>query len=524
MALGTYKDVYTVADYEVRVNNIADSIIELNGNNFFSPFKDRIEKQIETMRDKERKIFTLLHVNSLEELNKNLDEYKKSVLNLSGEDLNKTFLEGLRWENEKEYFAFERDVTDCIDKIVREQGANSIEDLGVENARVAVLNFLNTGMKSNSFRFSSPYGMTKIKFNVAQFTQEQKARWKVLLAEKGYSGWEKDERGKGKYNIEIDANGESIRNSFTWKDLTEGLTQKEAASIKPDTRIDEINEKIRALIISKTSDPILINKIITHILSKNRFAFFVGKNLNDITGILGEIQGLYYLSKFLGGNLPAALQWRGGTYSGKEGKKPHQDILLEDLGIQVKNTSKEEFFGEDINFANANINTILDQAGVFAPEARNLFLNFYGTLGFNVEYHRDRRKQSGAQYLPGIRMTDKGAEHFVRLHSQLQSYESAIEGLLSIFAATLMYMDFYKNSSNIDANTLYLLGGTAFQTAANILSTILKEIEEQERSFRIKASFKQDKNIISALNAGKRGQQYSSLVMNDIVLTSSFRF
>jgi hypothetical protein len=32
-----------------------------------------------------------------------------------------------------------------------------------------------------------------------------------------------------------------------------------------------------------------MGSIIDHVLANNRAAFFVGKNVNDITGILGEI-------------------------------------------------------------------------------------------------------------------------------------------------------------------------------------------------------------------------------------------
>jgi len=35
MAIGSYYDVYTVEEYEKRVNNIATSIIELGNGNFF---------------------------------------------------------------------------------------------------------------------------------------------------------------------------------------------------------------------------------------------------------------------------------------------------------------------------------------------------------------------------------------------------------------------------------------------------------------------------------------------------------
>ena len=88
--------------------------------------------------------------------------------------------------------------------------------------------------------------------------------------------------------------------TFTWSTITEDLTPTEAKERLTENEINEINLKIKTLILSKINNDVeLISKIIDYILSKDKTAFFVGKNINDITGILGEIQGLYYLSKFL---------------------------------------------------------------------------------------------------------------------------------------------------------------------------------------------------------------------------------
>jgi hypothetical protein len=55
-------------------------------------------------------------------------------------------------------------------------------------------------------------------------------------------------------------------------------------------------------IISKVpQDRELIRAIINHILREDPHVFFVGGNTKDITGLLGEISGLYYLSKLFGG-------------------------------------------------------------------------------------------------------------------------------------------------------------------------------------------------------------------------------
>lgn len=516
MAIGNYKDVYTVEEYENRVQNIGDSIITLKNGQFFFEAKKRLENQIKTLKRKEEQIFKLLKVKNLEELNQRLEQYRNAVLNLSGADLNNSFLAVLRWKSEKEFRAFEEAVQSVINEEILE--GKPIVDWGIQTAQKKVLETISQGWEGvKGVRFSSTSGMTKTTFNPAAFTREQTERWKKLLATRY-----KENSKAHEYNITITSTSASIKNEFTWLGITENLTQTEAKLLSME-EINEINRKIKDLILSKVSDQYLIGQIITYILTQDPYAFFVGKNINDITGILGEIQGIYYLAKFLGDDFSTALKWRGGLHIGQDGKKPHQDILLGKFGIQVKNTSKEDLFGSDISFANAGIETILNKLNI-SSEAKDLFYNYYATLSFNVEYHRDRRKNVGAQYVSGIRMTDKGADHFVQLHSQLEKYENDINQLLSLFASTLMYIDIYNRNYNMDANVLYLLGGTAFQTASNILSTILKELELQERSFNIRANFKKDKNIITALNDGARGKNYSDFVLNDIVLTSSFRF
>ena len=517
MAIGSYYDVYTVEEYEKRVNNIATSIIELGNGNFFFQAKRKVLTQINILKIKEQKIFKLLNVNNLKELNQRLEKYKTDVCNLSGAGLNEAFLESLRWKSEKEFRTFEEAVMSVIEEEILE--GKPIYEWGVDTARKKVLEAISESFGNiPNVKFWSEKGMSSTEFSVANFTKEQKERWKKLLATK-YKNNLKAQR----YNIIVNSTETSFTNEFNWYGITNKLTQLEAKEQLTLKEVYEINQKIKALILSKVSDQGLISQILDHILMKDPYAFFVGKNLNDITGLLGEVQGLYYLAKFLGDDLSAALSWQGGLHVGSGNKKPHQDILLNGLGIQVKNSAKDDFFGNDISFANASIQTILDKLNI-TSEAKNLFANFYATLNFNIEYHYEKEKSIGTQYVKGIRMTDKGAEQFVQLHTKLESYQNDIDKLMSLFAATLMYMDADVLAQGMDANVLYLLGGVAFQTASNILSMVLKELEAQERSFQMKASFKTDKNIITALNSGARGQNYSNFVLNDIQLTSTFRF
>jgi voltage-gated potassium channel Kch len=93
-----------------------------------------------------------------------------------------------------------------------------------------------------------------------------------------------------------------------------------------------------------------------------------------------------------------------------------------------------------------------------------------------------------------------------------------------MFAAAFMYLDVSDQAQGLDTNVLFLLGGAAFYTASQVLTDVLEDLEREKRSFGVKASFSRGENIIAALNAQSRSPNFSRAVVNDIKLTSSFKF
>ena len=53
---------------------------------------------------------------------------------------------------------------------------------------------------------------------------------------------------------------------------------------------------------------------------------------------------------------------------------------------------------------------------------------------------------------------------------------------------------------------------------------LLEDIKREEKRFRVTASYKQDKNIITALNNNTRDPNYSQEVLKNIKLTSAYLF
>lgn len=516
MAIDTYYDVYNVNAYQKRVENIENSIKELQSGQFYTNAISEVQSQIRILKEKEKKIFSALGVNNIQQLNVQLEEYKKAVLNLSGAGLNQAFIAILKEKNQEEYEAFNNAVISVINEEIFYGG--TIVEWGKKRGRQMILQALNDGLERyGKTKFSAGAGIEDYEIFPASFTQEQKKRWRELLKTR----YKKNPKAQKYIDIQSSSSKNKMNFTFTWSGITDDLTATEAKERFTEVEIKNINNQMKELILSKVNDDKeLVGKIIDHIISKNDTVFFVGKNTNDIIGTLGEIQGLYYLSKFLGGNLTKALSWRGGTFEGGKGKKPHQDILLNGLGIQVKNTINDTL--GRVDFTENNIDTFLDKINL-SIDAKNVFINFYGTKTFNVEYHVERTKR-GRKYVGGLNLKAKNAKRFRDLREKLLTFESDIDKLLSLFGATYMYLDVAKKGKKLDANTLFLLGGVAFQTASQILSDILEDLKSEQARFKVQINTKQNRNIIDALNYKATDADYSQMLVQDIKLTSSYLF
>lgn len=525
MGLSSYTDVYTVPAYQDRVSDIQEAVASAKGGAFIVQARQMVNTQIENLRRKEQMLLSKINipgVKTLEDLNQHLAKYRKATLNLSGAALYQTFVGVLEEKNAKDFDFFNKEVTAIIQNEILK--GEDISNRSVQWAHEQVMTFLNQGLASSkgiNTLYHSKKGFTDKGIFPASFTTSQKNKWKSIIAQRMASKG----IGNGKWDVEVfTSSNTSMTASFNWFNTTQRMTQLEAQELErtsPQT-ITKINQQIKDAILSQTGDRALLGNIIDHILAQNKFAFFVGVNTKDITGILGEIQGLYYLSKLFGGEnaavMPAGLTWRGGTFTGGNSTKPHQDILFQQFGIQVKNSTKEAI--DSINFANANLETMLSKTEL-SFEAKEIFKNYYGTKEFNVPYHRE----GNGEYVADIREEDKGAKEFMESRKALLNCEKDIDILLGMFAASFMYMDAAKKLGTQDANILYLVGGTAFYSAATILEQMLKNLEADARTMRFSSSITQGRNIIDTLNSrGDRGRgaEYSRAMSSQIKLSSSF--
>ena len=534
MAIEGYQDVYSADEYERRVKDIDSELTHWLNSGIIETLKDKVKKEIESLQKKENKIYEILHIKdkTLQSLNKRLQEYNEAVLNLSGSGLNEQVIAVLKEQNAQKYAFYRQETEQLFEREILPKLTEGLtQDAAFEELTTEYLNYLRDALGDKNKRYySSVKGLSKQ--NIGQIaysslTPEQRQRWINILNEK----------------FDIKYNKNQVITIFHWQEVTKNLTQKEAKkgdktiidNNRPKSQtydIDAINNKVIEYIKKiAPKDQSLLEDIIKHrVLEKNRYAFFVGDNINDIIGILGEIQGLYYLAKLMGAKTYSDLDnttnlaWRGGTYTGEQNTKPHQDILLGKFGIQVKNSIDEDF--HEITFQNASLDTVLSKTNL-SDDIKHLIINYYGTINFNVPYDYADKKYFQVR-APEEAMDSSKKDVYVNSYNTLHGLNQQIEQLLSLCASAFLYMDVTKGAQKADANVLYLIGGTAFITASLILSNILSKLEYEQRNikFNLKASDSTNpKNIVSALNDHKRSKgDYSGVVIRNMVLQSSFDF
>ena len=547
MAFTPYKDVYTVADYEIRISDIKSDYETIRNGDFLDKGKELLHKQILAAKRTEQQILKKLLPTStnptVEELNRQMQEYRQAVVNFSGPELYEQVIMILEEENAEEQLAF-RDAVFAV--INNDSFFADVRDATTEVVRGKILEFLNQAKyTSKGQRFTSKRGM-KNDIKPLSFTKEQRNQWKKIMVS--------DLKDIDKVNQYIDitegkTSDTTATEFFNWSKTTNYWTAEDAKNYvkqhnTPDDKtagsktIADINKKIKEQIIkmvpTNSQDKELVGKIVDHILSKNFYEFFVGKNTSSIIGTFGEISALFYLSKFLGGDLNKALQWSGGKidkYSDTKAK-PHQDVILEDLfGIQVKNTKDEEI--TNVSFSDIKLDTALERISA-STNIKSFIQTVYGTYAFNVKYkHTTKRDKTSDPFKEvddfGKRPTVK-QQLFAKKQVELADYKKKVDQLFSIFAATFMFLDVYDKSKFLDLNSLFLLGIDSFTTASKILEKITKDLEtstENTSSFSVSPIASEGKriNIVTALNQKSRSPDFSNLaVLPSLVFKSSFNF
>lgn len=546
--LNNYTDLYRTVGVENRVMVLASalSVENINIYDLVRQKQQELQKQLNILKKKEQQLFSYFgdangqKITTVEQLNKQLQEYKKCTLTLSGKEMNEEYIFQLRDANQISAKLLNEAARESIQLMVQQ----SMQEKGSKSFGQYVgsifINKLNEGLehrRGRRFEKMSNWDKTASLDDIQTFlfTTEQRARLIEVMKKQTEDNPEIDLPAIRKYLEEADAirtDGEG-KYTFNWFNLTRGGTK---APIKPsevtkfldDKTIAAINEKIMSKIISDvpTNYQPLMREVIHHILKQHGTAFFVGKNVQGIEGILGEIQSLFYVC-LLTNNHPdeAKVYWRGGLRDNKGKKLSHQDIVVNGLGIQVKNTIDDIFETGKLNvgFTELKLDSFLDKIGV-DDNIRNIFKNYYGTYVFNIPYVVKDGNYIHAQrsgYIP-----------FDQARATLLSLQPQIDALMSLFSAILMYMDINEDVHNLsqqDANILYMLGGVTAITASSVIEKTLNQFKDFDSLRKVGQTSLTtlpvgELDIVSALNDKERSPNYSASVLNKITLQSAYKF
>lgn len=260
------------------------------------------------------------------------------------------------------------------------------------------------------------------------------------------------------------------------------------------------------------------------IYSANQQDLFAGKNApNKMTGLLGEIQGLYFVRVIIRNRKEegASVKWVATqTFNGGQ---LHNDLIFQFLersyGIQIKNTTAPEA-KKEVNFQSFSRGLIQEKMG---SEALNFIIDkkdveyftknlhedsilydavvtFIGMKNFNVPYkYADGKYQTANLQETG--------EIYPDLRNKVLEYSKLAEKCALLFAASMMFMQMSTEIKDAGANTLYIVAGSIAISTATILSQMIENIEKEVQKFslnfdlRNKDNEKSENTIIEFFNS-----------------------
>ena len=555
MGLGTYKNIMRSAPFVKKINELgvelksenSNALAQLNNN------KDSFNQGLLQAQAYEKRLFSLLGITNysdseeaLKILNKRIQEYQHTIINLNGRGLYRTFILPLEKDGIMDVALFELAAKEVMEKFFNKEYPKTLPDK-VKTIGQFIQQTITKEMSTSSQYFHSELGYnlslnkTGEDFDVLDYvrvfdlTKQQRDRLLEMIREKG-----KEDKLKGltKTNARLFVDSEVSNSKIqTWLSFTKGKTETKAKKLTSKT-LKEKNRQLKDFIIMNSgvsSDKIsLLSMAIDEVLNKNPTALFIGKNEKEVIGILGEIQSLFYLYLLVGPNA-AKIIWRGGTHEGEQGKKPHQDIVFEQLGIQIKNSTKDLLKLESdflVNFKDVKLEEFLTTLNL-SEHTRNIFEYYFGMYKFNVPYIVE--KGDYKQSKEATNETEAG-RNFNRARGIMDtSMQTDVDRLLSLFASVLMYLT-VSDIEEQDTNTLFILGGVSAITAAAILQEIKENFLSQEKSsFMVNAYQKlEGQNIVGVLQGikikqgkDKNNEEFltrSENVLNTVFVSARYNF
>ena len=239
------------------------------------------------------------------------------------------------------------------------------------------------------------------------------------------------------------------------------------------------------------------NQAIRDIVSNYPASLFVGSNEQGVIGILGEIQGLYYVYSIMGDlrsdiDPKTLVSWIGGDTTVGGSAKTGADLIVQlgeklGYGIQVKNsmdltgaTNLSDFIlgknQRESEFYNQLVNFGIDEDVVVAIE------DVFNMQSFNIGYHfeGDVAEEGNPR--------GRFAAQYLTTYDKVEKLVVDAQRFMALAAVRIMRIQYLEDQGFKQNNTLWIVGGTAIISAVQILDDLIREIDGAGGSFKTSAS------------------------------------
>ena len=244
-------------------------------------------------------------------------------------------------------------------------------------------------------------------------------------------------------------------------------------------------------------DPIFIQAIEKYINKDTVPYFFVGKNVNDITGLFGEIQAIYFLYCLFDGNVPSNLPifWIGQQLLGDS--KPRVDIVINDLinyssiNIQVKNTILEQETSYDIR--ELTVKQLEEFLADCFPTHNDFehFMQIFLMKSFNIEF---QQKKEGPV---------AGSNPFFRPYRvSIEHYAAELARIAMLLNPQIINLQTFQMYNDLQYNDMFFFA-TEVLTAAEILEKMLDFNSPSPVGLRFNFNIKGGMNIVTYRRQGE---------------------
>lgn len=543
MAINLYSPLVRKSHVDERLRQIEAAI---NSGKLYYLANDndaRIEARIQALRESEKQFFAMFGIKKgttkemCQELNARISNPKTGcqLTTMNGAIIQEAILDICSSSYHESLLNYLREKI-VTDQMLEEQvGALGNDATWVE----ALISFLNNEITKSTGKQGRLHtdtkglaGMSEKKFK--ELTAKQLTSRAKQIVEKMVTSHIR-ERGikEPVYEVVIRELGIEVAPN-DWRGLVKGLTPSQAkVLIQSEETLNQINETIIKLILNHAAgaNQNRLRNVIQYFVLNNpngKYAFFVGKNDKAITGLLGEIQGLYYICSLFGYSTPQELAssgknllWLADTY-GNNSKKMSIDILLENIGIQVKNTSREltDPYANVVSFSQGKF-TLQKLAEIMGLEDTSIIdaiSSLFQTYSFNVEYQFNKE-----QYV------EESNPEFNPTRLEMERLIELTESMFALWMEAAMHIgiNYSADVAQSNANTIYFVNGL-FYGASDILQQLYEAVDRKSSGFRIIASPSEKKyNIVNYLNEKKRKQSMYGVAKSDKInlkITTSFDF